>query len=389
MMTKTLGRSKHRNELFRFLFFVIFFLFFFVMETSAIKKTTTTTKRKNKRSSTWQGNAATKDPDAKFVLFREREERELEMATFSSGNAANAEARFGCLKGVYRTIVGHSSVNDNWRERFKNKNKNDKIKKNGDDDKDERVLIQGHRISGDDVETVRVYYEGGISTYQTLVYLHFSMLEPEPWIVKRGQGDSQMYAHSLYPHTKDQFDIALKKVNEKREHRKGPNGETIQTKIVINLEKDDGTMNFRPMEMEKQKSLFTARPDLKQIRFKWAHANYFENAEWVYNSTKSMFLNSYLAGACAQNDHDGFEKPHDNVEDTLKSFQLELEHLESLGLVHLHPNVVMVPPLGGLKQLKKDKEEMQRRQQRIKDGLPEFEEPMEGFVPETTKKTEL
>lgn len=99
------------------------------METSAIKKTTTTTKRKNKRSSTWQGNAATKDPDAKFVLFREREERELEMATFSSGNAANAEARFGCLKGVYRTIVGHSSVNDNWRERFKNNNNNDKIKK--------------------------------------------------------------------------------------------------------------------------------------------------------------------------------------------------------------------------------------------------------------------
>ena len=34
----------------------------------------------------------------------------------------------------------------------------------------------------------------------------------------------------------------------------------------------------------------------------------------------------------------------------------------------------MVPPLGGKKQLDKDREEMLKRQERIKRGLPEFEE---------------
>jgi len=33
-----------------------------------------------------------------------------------------------------------------------------------------------------------------------------------------------------------------------------------------------------------------------------------------------------------------------------------------------------VPPLGGKKQLEKDREEMLKRQERIKRGLPEFEE---------------
>ena len=59
-----------------------------------------------------------------------------------------AEARYGCLRDVFATNVGYSSLNVDWRQRFKVGEK-------------ERVLMQGHRVSGDDVETVRVYYEGG------------------------------------------------------------------------------------------------------------------------------------------------------------------------------------------------------------------------------------
>ena len=64
---------------------------------------------------------------------------------------------------------------------------------------------------------------------------------------------------------------------------------------------------------------------------------------------------------------------------------MSLERLESLGLVHLHPDVVMVPPLGGKKQLDKDREEMLKRQERIKRGLPEFEEFDDEFDDEKVK----
>ena len=148
----------------------------------------------------------------------------------------------------------------------------------------------------------------------------------------------------------------------------------MATKIVQNLRKDDGAFNFRPVEREKQKSQLMNRVELQTTQAKWNTDEHFKNDSWVFNSTEAMFVNGYLAGACSQNDHDGFEKPHDDVANTLRSFEMNLERLESLGLVHLHPDVVMVPPLGGKKQLDKDREEMLKRQERIKRGLPEFED---------------
>ena len=331
---------------------------------------------KPKKSSTWRGNAATKHP-SDFKPFEAKELADLDFATFSSGEAAKAEARYGCLRDVYATNVGHSSVNADWRQRFKVGEK-------------ERVLMQGHRVSGDDVETVRVYYEGGIQTYKTLLDMHFQMLEPEPWVVRRGQGDSKMYAHALHPHTEEQLKAATEIVKEKREKRVGPRGERVATKIVQNLRKDDGAFNFRPAEREKQKSQLLGRVELRTTQAKWNTDEHFKNDQWVYNSTEAMFVNGYLAGACSQNDHDGFEKPHDDVENTLRAFEMNLERLESLGLVHLHPDVVMVPPLGGKKQLEKDREDMLKRQDRIKRGLSEFEDEFETKnAKEEEKKEEL
>lgn len=322
--------------------------------------------------STWRGNAATKRPDD-FKAFQAKDNmEELEFATFSSGDFAKAEARYGCLRDVFATNVGYSSLNADWRQRFKVGEK-------------ERVLMQGHRVSGDDVETVRVYYEGGMRTYKTLLDMHFQMLEPEPWVVRRGRGDSKMYAHAIYPHTQEQLKAATEIVKEKHEKRIGPRGERVATKIVQNLRKDDGAFNFRPVEREKQKSQLMNRVELQTTQAKWNTDEHLKNDSWVFNSTEAMFVNGYLAGACSQNDHDGFEKPHDDVENTLRSFEMNLERLESLGLVHLHPDVVMVPPLGGKKQLDKDREEMLKRQERIKRGLPELEEFDDEFDDEKVK----
>ena len=221
-------------------------------------------------------------------------------------------------------------------------------------------------------------------TYKTLLDMHFQMLEPEPWVVRRGQGDSKMYAHAIYPHTQEQLKAATEIVKEKHEKRIGPRGERVATKIVQNLRKDDGAFNFRPVEREKQKSQLMNRVELQTTQAKWNTGEHFKNDSWVFNSTEAMFVNGYLAGACSQNDHDGFEKPHDDVENTLRSFEMNLERLESLGLVHLHPDVVMVPPLGGKKQLDKDREEMLKRQERIKRGLPEFED-FDEFDDESVK----
>ena len=319
-------------------------------------------------SSKWQGNAATKNP-SDFEPFNQRRDHdvaEMAFATFSSGESAKAEARYGCLRDVYATNAGYSSINDNWRHRFK---------AGETTTEEERVSkTRGHRVSGDDVETVRIYYEGGARTYKTLLDAHFQMLEPEPWVVRRGRGDSKMYAHAIHPHTEEQLEAATQMLKEKHEKRVGPRGERVATKIVQNLRKDDGAFNFRVAEREKQKSQLTTRVELQTTQSKWNTEEYFKNDEWLYNSTEAMFVNSYLAGACSQNDHDGFKKPHDDVEHTLKAFEMGLERLESLGLVHLHPDVVMVPPLGGKKQLEKDREEMRKRQDRIKRGLSEFED---------------
>ncbi len=319
-------------------------------------------------SSKWQGNAATKNP-SDFEPFNQRRDHDvakMAFATFSSGESAKAEARYGCLRDVYATNAGYSSINDNWRHRFK---------AGETTTEEERVSkTRGHRVSGDDVETVRIYYEGGARTYKTLLDAHFQMLEPEPWVVRRGRGDSKMYAHAIHPHTEEQLEAATQMLKEKREKRVGPRGERVATKIVQNLRKDDGAFNFRVAEREKQKSQLMTRVELQTTQSKWNTEEYFKNDEWLYNSTEAMFVNSYLAGACSQNDHDGFKKPHDDVEHTLKVFEMGLERLESLGLVHLHPDVVMVPPLGGKKQLEKDREEMRKRQDRIKRGLSEFED---------------
>ena len=319
-------------------------------------------------SSKWQGNAATKNP-SDFEPFNQRRDHdvaEMAFATFSSGESAKAEARYGCLRDVYATNAGYSSINDNWRHRFK---------AGETTTEEERVSkTRGHRVSGDDVETVRIYYEGGARTYKTLLDAHFQMLEPEPWVVRRGRGDSKMYAHAIHPHTEEQLEAATQMLKEKHEKRVGPRGERVATKIVQNLRKDDGAFNFRVAEREKQKSQLTTRVELQTTQSKWNTEEYFKNDEWLYNSTEAMFVNSYLAGACSQNDHDGFKKPHDDVEHTLKAFEMGLERLESLGLVHLHPDVVMVPPLGGKKQLEKDREEMRKRQDRIRRGLSEFED---------------
>ena len=324
-------------------------------------------RRGGKTTTKWQGNAATKNPsDFEPFARRDHDVSEMEFATFSSGESAKAEARYGCLRDVYATNAGYSSINDNWRHRFK---------AGETTTEEERVSkTRGHRVSGDDVETVRIYYEGGARTYKTLLDAHFQMLEPEPWVVRRGRGDSKMYAHAIHPHTEEQLEAATQMLKEKREKRVGPRGERVATKIVQNLRKDDGAFNFRVAEREKQKSQLMTRVELQTTQSKWNTEEYFKNDEWLYNSTEAMFVNSYLAGACSQNDHDGFKKPHDDVEHTLKAFEMGLERLESLGLVHLHPDVVMVPPLGGKKQLEKDREEMRKRQDRIKRGLSEFED---------------
>jgi hypothetical protein len=51
----------------------------------------------------------------------------------------------------------------------------------------------------------------------------------------------------------------------------------------------------------------------------------------------------------------------------------------------------MVPPLGGKKQLEKDREDMLKRQDRIQRGLSEFEDEFETNAKEETrgKKEEL
>ena len=162
---------------------------------------------------------------------------ELEFATFSSGDFAKAEARYGCLRDVFATNVGYSSLNVDWRQRFKVGEK-------------ERVLMQGHRVSGDDVETVRVYYEGGMRTYKTLLDMHFQMLEPEPWVVRRGQGDSKMYARDISAHARA---AESGDGNRKEKHaRDRTAAKRVATKIVQNLRKDDGAFNFRPWN-EKSK----------------------------------------------------------------------------------------------------------------------------------------
>ena len=185
-------------------------------------------------------------------------------------------------------------------------------------------------------------------------------------------GDTE-YAHAIHPHTEEQLEAATQMLKEKHEKRVGPRGERVATKIVQNLRKDDGAFNFRVAEREKQKSQLTTRVELQTTQSKWNTEEYFKNDEWLYNSTEAMFVNSYLPARVAKTT-DGFKKPHDDVEHTLKAFEMGLERLESLGLVHLHPDVVMVPPLGGKKQLEKDREEMRKRQDRIRRGLSEFED---------------
>ena len=131
-----------------------------------------------------------------------------------------------------------------------------------------------------------------------------------------------MYAHAIHPHTEEQLEAATQMLKEKHEKRVGPRGERVATKIVQNLRKDDGAFNFRVAEREKQKSQLTTRVELQTTQSKWNTEEYFKNDEWLYNSTEAMFVNSYLAGACSQNDHDGVKKPHDDVERTLKAFEM-------------------------------------------------------------------
>ena len=249
------------------------------------------TRRRNDRSDFKAFQAKDHDGGARLPRFPAEKARKRKRGT-------------GVCETYSRRTWIQFSINADWRQRFKVGEK-------------ERVLMQGHRVSGDDVETVRVYYEGGARTYKTLLDMHFQMLEPEPWVVRRGQGDSKMYAHAIYPHTQEQLKAATEIVKEKHEKRIGPRGERVATKIVQNLRKDDGAFNFRPVEREKQKSQLMNRVELQTTQAKWNTDEHFKNDSWVFNSTEAMFVNGYLAGACSQNDHDGFEKPHDDVENTL------------------------------------------------------------------------
>ena len=112
-------------------------------------------KRSSSKSSSWRGNAATKRPDD-FKAFQAKDNmEELEFATFSSGDFAKAEARYGCLRDVFATNVGYSSLNVDWRQRFKVGEK-------------ERVLMQGHRVSGDDGKPLACITEGGMADVQNV-----------------------------------------------------------------------------------------------------------------------------------------------------------------------------------------------------------------------------
>ena len=144
-----------------------------------------------------------------FNQRRDHDVAKMAFATFSSGESAKAEARYGCLRDVYATNAGYSSINDNWRHRFK---------AGETTTEEERVSkTRGHRVSGDDVETVRIYYEGGVRTYKTLLSAARTFRCWNRNVGGAAGEATRKCTRTPYIHTEEQLEAATQMLKEKRE----------------------------------------------------------------------------------------------------------------------------------------------------------------------------
>ena len=245
-------------------------------------------------------------------------ESRLVPATFAAGNWHVVEGRMGCVRGVHRTIVGHTSVNERQP-----------------DGPHDTVFI------GDEVESVRVWYDPKVGSYGEMLRVFWELVEDPTYVLPGPLGPKQ-WQTAVYWHNEDQRLLAGKSLREMRQRYRptaaesdevdhdGDGGAANPVKTVV---RRAGTF-FQPAPRELQKAELRRRDEMKE-----PFARNMSDDGWMLRSRHAALLNGYLTGGCSA-------RPWAEVEDEIKSLNLTFAQLESLGLEYMFPGVIVLPPFG-------------------------------------------
>lgn len=232
------------------------------------------------------------------------QDRTLERATFATGEWHGAEARWGCVRGVARTRVGHVSLLGASPKAGEARN------------------------IGDAVEAVRLEYDVALTSYATLLERYWEILG-EPTQVRKGPLGPEQYAHAILYHTQAQADAAQASLAQARSRH----GARVATKVLPYVD-------FVTAPRAEQKTELQRRDDTAR-----AFAKNITNKRWMLFSDAATRVNSFLLGGCSPMYRDWQE-----VEAEIEALHLSLEELSSIGLEHLFPGIVMVPLFGDKEQ---------------------------------------
>eukprot|EP00239_Pterosperma_sp_CCMP1384_P003336 CAMPEP_0197843682 /NCGR_PEP_ID=MMETSP1438-20131217/594_1 /TAXON_ID=1461541 /ORGANISM="Pterosperma sp., Strain CCMP1384" /LENGTH=275 /DNA_ID=CAMNT_0043453993 /DNA_START=177 /DNA_END=1004 /DNA_ORIENTATION=- len=259
---------------------------------------------------TLSGADSDSDTDAGSALalnpFEEESfETGMQYATFGAGEFHAAEVRFGCIKGVRNVMVGHISMVQNKYPH----------------------AVPLSPYIGTDVEAVQITYNSSVVEYSELLDVFWD--EGHHVNEYTGPKGLKQWASVIYCHNGYQCKQA--------KASKRAFSEQVGESLITEVQKNN---TFSEVEHEEQKFNLRRREEVLQAL--WDHHPDMEREEVLLRPVATL-LNSYLAGGC--------RRPWEEVQDDIKAFELSVDFLSTMGLEELHPDVVMVPPMGHEQEL--------------------------------------